>query len=140
MAISKIENLDTTRPVVMVDDNETDLDIGRRFYRFSGLGNPFLAMSSGLALLDYLKLVELGEAPCPSVVLLDVNMPQLSGFETLERIREKDAFKEAPVIVMLTNSDNPRDIERSIALGANGYQAKYFEVDDFVRFVTSLFR
>lgn len=139
MLTSKIENLDTRRPIIMVDDNETDLDIGRRFYQYSKLENPFLTFSSGTELLEHLAKVEQGEEPFPAVVLLDVNMPQLSGFETLARIREKDVFGKVPVVVMLTNSDNPQDIQRSLDLGADGYQAKHFEVDRFVEFVRGLF-
>jgi CheY-like chemotaxis protein len=124
----------------MVDDNETDLDIGQRFYRYSKLENPFLTFASGQELLAYLAEVEAGQKPFPAVVLLDVNMPQLSGFETLRRIREKQVFGEIPVIVMLTNSDNPQDIESAMQMGANGYQPKHFEVDGFVTFLQGLFK
>ncbi len=123
----------------MVDDNQVDLDIGRRFYGFANLENPFLGFSSGEALLEYLNRAEKGEVPDPAVVLLDVNMPQLDGFETLKRIRGNELWKEIPVIVMLTNSDNPKDVEKSLALGANGYQAKHFEIDEFVAFMRGLF-
>lgn len=140
MVLPKIKNVDTSRPIMMVDDNETDLDISRRFYRYSDLENPFLTCGSGLELLDYLKKVEAGDAPHPVVVLLDVNMPRLSGFETLKQIREKDAFRELPVVVMLTNSDNPQDVKRASELGANGYQSKHFEVDSFVGFLQGILR
>lgn len=138
MIINKIENLDTSKPVVMVDDNETDLDIGERFYKYANLDNPFLALNSGKDLLDYLDRVDQGLEPCPVVVLLDVNMPGLSGFETLKKVREQDEFSNIPVIVMITNSDNPRDIERSQQLGANGFQSKHYEVDTFARFLREL--
>lgn len=135
----KIDNSDTSRPVVMVDDNELDLDIGRRFYAYSKLENPFLGFSSGKDLLDYLGNVKAGEVPCPVVVLLDVNMPYLSGFETLEQVRQQDDFSSMPVVVMLTNSDNPQDVERAKELGADGYQEKHFEVDRFKSFLRGLF-
>lgn len=135
MDTNKIENMDTLRPVVMVDDNEMDLDICRRFYEFSKLENPFLELRSGLELLAYLEGVRAGTAVYPALVLLDINMPQLSGFETLKRVREQADFQEVPIIVMLTNSDNPKDIEMAMKLGANGYEAKHYEVDRFVAFL-----
>lgn len=136
---AKIDNADKSRPVVMVDDSEMDLDIGRRFYAYTKLENPFLAVRSGTELLGYLEKVKSGEAVCPAVVLLDVNMPVLSGFETLKRVREQNEFTEMPVIVMLTNSDNPKDIDLALELGANGFQAKHFEVDHFADFMRGLF-
>ncbi|MDQ8184805.1 response regulator [Pelagicoccus sp. SDUM812002] len=139
MVTQKIENVDTTRPIVMVDDNEIDLEIGRRLYAFANLENPFMALNSGHALLDHLEKVERDEEPCPAVVLLDVNMPQLNGFDTLKRVRQNEAFREVPVVVMFTNSDNPLDMERAAAMGANGYRLKQFEVDSFVTFLHSFF-
>ncbi|MDQ8204177.1 response regulator [Pelagicoccus sp. SDUM812003] len=125
-------------PIVMVDDSETDLDIARRFYEFCDLENDFVTLSSGDDLLDHLGAVERGDAPFPMLVLLDVNMPGMDGFETLSRIRKAEAFREAPTILMLTNSDNPRDIERAGELGANGYQPKHFELKKYVDFFNSL--
>jgi CheY-like chemotaxis protein len=74
----------------------------------------------------------------PAVVLLDINMPGLDGFEVLQRIREREAFAQLPVIMMLTNSDNPRDIERAAELGANGFQTKPATMKEYVRFFDSL--
>lgn len=135
MAMNGIENLDTLGPIVMVDDSEMDLDICRRFYEYSKLENPFLGLRSGIELLSYLEEVRAGNAVYPALVLLDINMPKLNGFDTLERVRAQGDFREVPIIVMLTNSDNPKDVEKALQLGANGYEAKHFEVDAFVAFL-----
>lgn len=140
MVVSRSRNVDAARPVVMVDDDETDLDIGRRFFSFAELENPFVTLSSGELLLDHLKRVEQGDEPLPAAILLDVNMPRLDGFETLRKVRQRNMFRESPLIFMMTNSDNPRDIDQAFELGANGYQAKHFEIDEFVEFVRGLFR
>jgi two-component system response regulator len=66
----------------------------------------------------------------PRVVLLDVNMPLVNGFEVLREIRADDRLREVPV-VMLTSSAEPRDLTDSYALGANSYVVKPVDIDDF---------
>lgn len=127
-----------TGPVVMVDDSPDDILIARRCYRRAGLPNPFLTLDGGMALLEHLRAVEAGEAPMPALVLLDINMPDLNGFEALARLREKDRFRKLPVVMMLTNSDDPADVRRATENGANGLQVKPTRVKDYVRFFASL--
>jgi CheY-like chemotaxis protein len=59
----------------------------------------------------------------PDLILLDINMPGLSGFEVLARVKADDRLKRIPV-VMLTSSDLPTDIARAYELGASGYISK----------------
>jgi CheY-like chemotaxis protein len=61
--------------------------------------------------------------PFPDLVLLDIGLPVFQGFEVLEFIRDNDSLRELPVI-MLSNSDNPRDKARAHELGADGYLTK----------------
>ncbi len=129
---------DETGPVVMVDDSPDDILIARRCHRKSGLPNAFLPLNGGLELLAHLEDVDAGRAPMPAVVLLDINMPDLNGFETLARVRGHAAFVEVPVIMMLTNSDDPRDVKRAIESGASGLQIKPTRVRDYVAFFDSL--
>jgi CheY-like chemotaxis protein len=117
-------------PIIMVDDNEGDLYIAERYYEKSKLSNPFMLMRDGPSLLDYLISVEAGREPMPVLVLLDINMPGMDGFEVLSRVRSRRAFSDMPIIMMLTNSDNPRDVERSEELGADGFQTKPMRMED----------
>ena len=64
-----------------------------------------------------------GERPRPGLILLDISMPGLDGFEVLERIKSSPPLKNVPVI-MLTSTDHPREIKRSYDLGANAYIVK----------------
>lgn len=125
-------------PIVMVDDSPDDILIARRCYRRAGLPNPFVTLDGGTALLALLDEVEVGEAPMPALVLLDINMPDINGFEALAKVRAKAAFRELPVVMMLTNSDDPRDRDRALENGASGLQIKPTRVKDYVAFFASL--
>ena len=129
---------DPQAPLVMVDDSHDDIDIARHCYAEAGIANPFLSLSSGAELLDYLRWVDAGRHPMPTLVLLDINMPAMSGFEVLRKIRRQEQFNAVPVIMMLTNSDNPRDIEVSRLFGANGFQTKFSDVLCYIEFFKSL--
>jgi CheY-like chemotaxis protein len=127
-----------TGPVILVDDNAGDALIARSCYEESALTNPFLTMATGRELLAYLDEVVAGRAPVPALVLLDIAMPEMNGFEVLAAVRGAEAFADVPVVMMLTNSDNPVEIARSTSLGANGFQVKPFALRDYVAFFDSL--
>lgn len=129
---------DDEGPVVMVDDSPDDILIARRCYRRAGLSNPFVTLDGGTALLAHLEEVDAGTAPMPALVLLDINMPDLNGFEALSRVRAQPTFRELPVVMMLTNSDDPRDRDRAKEKGASGLQVKPTRVKDYVAFFEGL--
>lgn len=122
----------------MVDDNPDDRMVAERCYRRSRHKLPFLQLTSGDALLEYLEGVASGERPMPALVLLDINMPGLNGFEALEQVRQQEIFREVPVVMMLTNSDNPDDIRRSRELGASDFFVKPMRLADYVQFFENL--
>lgn len=125
-------------PVVMVDDSQDDLVIAQRCYKRSRLDREFVALGGGEDLIHYLERVQKRELTMPAIVLLDINMPDMNGFDALAEIRSRPTFEELPVIMMLTNSDSPRDIERSVELGASGLQQKPLRLRDYVTFFDSL--
>lgn len=126
-------------PVVLVDDDEVDVEILTRSFARSSLADTydFRAFSDGEEFLEYMRLAEREGAHVPSIVLLDINMPQMDGFEVLERLRAIEKFREVPTVMFVSNSDNPRDIERCAALNA-GFQEKFDSMADCVAFYNSL--
>jgi CheY-like chemotaxis protein len=129
---------DTEAPVVIVDDNVDDTRTAQRCYQRSKLTNPMICFGSGEDFLVYLDQVKDGLQPLPVLVLLDIRMPRMDGFDVLKAIREQESFRAVPVVMMLTNSDYDKDVERSAQLGANGYKEKPSTIADYVAFFDAL--
>lgn len=124
-------------PVVMVDDDDVDIELMRRCHGKSDLTNAFLSFLGGDPFLDHMQTVKGGDAEMPAIVMLDINMPMKNGFEVLAELRADGHFMELPVVLFLSNSDNPRDLERCRDLEA-AFQEKFVRTADAVDFLNSL--
>jgi len=133
-----VQCLNGIDPVAVVDDSVIDLTITKRVYARSELKNPLITFTSGEAFLDYMMEVREGKAARPVLVLMDINMPSMNGFQTIARLRAHEDFLEIPIIVMLTNSDSDEDREKSLEVGANGFQTKDFNMARYTEFFNSL--
>lgn len=129
---------DGTVPIVMVDDEQLDFQLVKLFHKRSCLSNPLLHFFNGAEFLAYLESSKEGAVPLPAVVLMDINMPNMNGFEVIEKIRCDEHFMSTPFIMMLTSSDDPRDRERADTAGANGYLVKPFNPNFYLDFFNSL--
>lgn len=108
--------------------------------RRSGISNEIMRFADGQSTLDFL----LGEGDGPArkphaayVLLLDIRMPGIDGIEVLQRIRAHDELRKLPV-VMLTTTDDPREVERCHRLGCSIYITKPIDYDKFVNAVRQL--
>lgn len=113
--------------VLLVDDNPDDCEMVREAWGEVPVGENLRVVSDGTELLDYLYrqgpyLTQEG-APRPSVILLDLNMPYMTGDEVLAEIKKDPALSCIPIVV-LTTSKAPKDICQTAALGVNGYMQK----------------
>lgn len=138
MQVLERKCVNDTDPVVVVDDSYIDLTITKRVYARSILENPLITFTSGVGFLDYMRDAMDGKEPVPAMVLMDINMPCLNGFDTIAKLRDLAVFSEIPVIVMLTNSDSQQDMKKSLEVGANGFQTKDFNIDRYTEFFNSL--
>ena len=123
--------------ILLVDDNPVDLDLAREAFSEQVTRVDVTTRDSGVAALAYLR-DPLSQRP--DVVVLDVNMPLMSGFEVLRAIKGDPALQTIPV-VMLSTSTNPADVELAYSLFASSYLVKEAtfacfldEVEDFVRY------
>jgi CheY-like chemotaxis protein len=135
--------------IVLIEDDDGHATLVERNLRRSGISNGFVRFSDGQEALDYFFGPSVGagagEAPgLPSredlanvVVLLDLRMPRVDGFEVLRRLKADPATASVPVIV-LTTTDDPREIERCYELGCNVYITKPVEYDAFIEAVRRL--
>jgi len=109
--------------ILLVDDSPDDVFLTVDAFRKAGIHEEIVVATDGVQALDLL-LPQDGRAPLrPAIVLLDLNMPRISGLEVLARLRADPATRRLPVIVM-TTSDQDRDIASSYDGGANSYVQK----------------
>lgn len=121
-------------PILLVEDNPDDELLTRRAFERNGIANPILVARDGEVAVEML----LGETPVrPSVVLLDLNLPKLSGLEVLARLRADVRTRGLPVVV-LTSSREEADLIGSYNLGANSYVRKPVSFAEFVKAVGQL--
>ncbi len=121
--------------ILVVEDSDDDVALLRRAFRAAGIPNPVVAVSSGQEALDYLegtgKYRTRVDFPLPGLILLDLKMPAMDGFDVLKWIRGRPEFSVIPIIV-LTSSNDVKDIKRAYTLGANSYIAKEIDFADTI--------
>lgn len=124
--------------LVLVDDDPTISLILGLYLKKSTLSLILHSCHSAAEITNYLHEVQQGKRKMPALILLDINMPGTDGFELLKQIRGKWEFKELPKIIMFSASEAQYDRQLAEELGANGYQVKPQDGDDFINFLNSL--
>jgi CheY-like chemotaxis protein len=113
--------------ILLVEDNEDDAYFMRQALKDAEIINPLRGVEDGQQAIDYLsgtgKYADRNQFPLPTVVFLDLKLPIRSGHEVLQWIRAQPAFKKL-VVIVLTSSSEPVDLNRSYQLGANSYVVK----------------
>ena len=127
--------------ILLVEDNPDHVLIITRALQKNNVLNEVRVVEDGQEALDYLyrrgKYADPDAAPRPGLILLDIKLPKVDGFEVLRRIKSDAVLKMIPVI-MLTSSDQEADIVRSYLNGANSYIVKPIRFDDFIQKVREL--
>jgi two-component system response regulator len=123
----------TSKILILVEDNPDDELLAVRALRRSGIANPIVILRDGAEAVDYLLGGGAwpGAADLPSVILLDLKLPKLSGLEVLERLRGDPRTRLIPVVI-LTSSAEEHDILSSYRLGASSYVRKPVEFEALV--------
>jgi CheY-like chemotaxis protein len=128
----------TVRTILLVEDNPADVRLIE--VALGGVDAPvrFTVAPDGAAALRALHHDgEYADAPRPDLVLLDLNVPVISGREVLAALKGDDALRSIPVIVM-TSSNAPADIDYCYQIGTNGYVNKPIDLDGYLRVVRSV--
>jgi len=116
----------TVRTLLYADDDENDVFLVDRAFKKAGVSG-LRAVANGRAALDYLRRAAQNDSPVeypvPYLVLLDQNMPFLTGIEVLAWIRDQPMYATLPVF-MFTSSNQDKDIAGAYAAGATGYLIK----------------
>ena len=121
--------------ILLVEDNPDDLALTMRALKSHNMTNDVVVAQDGVQALDYLFGAEgsAGPGELPAVVLLDLKLPKVNGLEVLQRIRADERTRLLPVVI-LTSSDEERDVIDGYRLGANSYVRKPV---DFVEFTAA---
>ena len=121
--------------ILLVEDNDDDAELTIRAFRQANVTNPVVRASDGVQALDYLfgRGAHAGRdlSDAPAVVLLDLNLPLLSGLDVLKAIREDERTRYLAVVV-LTSSNEDRDRMSAYERFANSYVRKPVDFEQFV--------
>lgn len=121
----------TEAPILLVEDNDDDADLTAMAFREAKIANPILRVRDGVEALARLHGDAADTVPLPVVVLLDLKLPRLNGIDVLKSIRNTEATKHLPVVI-LTSSDEEADRIQAYAHFANSYVRKPVDYDAFV--------
>ncbi|MBI4289854.1 MAG: response regulator [Betaproteobacteria bacterium] len=126
--------LDIGDEILLVEDNPSDLELAQRALREYNLGTKVQIARDGEEALDFIFCREqfAGKRPgqLPRVILLDLKLPLIDGMEVLRQVRADPRTHHVPVVV-LTASNEERDVAESYALGVNSYITKPVDFDQF---------
>ena len=117
-------------PILLVEDNPLDVDLTLRAFQRRKLVNPILVARDGEEALAWVPRWEAGEIQ-PVVILLDLNMPRIDGLTVLRTLKAHSVLRRIPIVI-LTTSNEDRDIQTAYDLGVNSYIVKPVGFDNFM--------
>ncbi len=136
-----IKNIKERIPILLVEDDEDDIRLVERAFKKGKILNKLYAVRDGEESMEFLhhtgRFTNEAEAPRPGIILLDLNMPRMSGREVLEQIKADKDLRRIPVII-LTTSDTQKDIFESYDHGANTFITKPVEFNGFLDAIMTL--
>src|SRR5882724_8379085 len=136
------ENIQTTglrdSAILLVEDDEADIFLLRRAFRNARIANPLIEVRDGQAAIQYLSgegdYADRARYPIPFLILLDLRLPKLSGFEVIAWMRDQPQLANL-IVVVLTASDHVPDVTKARELGANSYLVKPGNFEELVEMV-----
>ncbi len=130
----------TVVTIVMIEDDQGHARLIEKNIRRAGVNNEIAAFADGTTALEYLLGTDGSGAVSAHrflLILLDLNLPDMAGVEILSRIKANPHVKRSPVIV-LTTTDDAREIQKCYDLGANLYVTKPVNYEDFANAIRQL--
>ena len=128
-------------PILLAEDEQNDVFLIKRAFQKAQLLNPIRVVSDGQEAISYLRgdgdYADRARFPLPTLVLLDLKMPRMGGFDVISWVRQQPGLKRLPLVVLTSSRDGP-DINRAYELGANTYLVKPVEFDGLVEMMKNL--
>ena len=127
--------------ILLIEDNPDDTELALRAFKRAHIRNKIVCVDDGVEAVDFLfaqgAYADRDREQLPQLILLDLNMPRMNGLEVLQKIRSTPHTRHLPVVI-LTTSNEERDLIQSYDLGANSYVRKPVDYDQFVSAVSQL--
>jgi two-component system, chemotaxis family, response regulator Rcp1 len=124
--------------ILIVEDNPGDVELIKEALEEAKLRNVLHIVNDGVEAMKFLRAEDdYADAPCPDLILLDLNLPKKGGREVLEEIKKDPNLRLIPVVV-LTSSKEEEDICRSYEMHANCYVTKPVDFEQFMNVVRSI--
>jgi CheY-like chemotaxis protein len=126
--------------IVLAEDDEGHATLVQRNLRRAGIANDMIHLKDGQEALDYIRCEgQFSNRPLDGtlLILLDINMPRVNGVEVLHRLKTDPKTAKLPVII-LTTTDDPREVERCYQLGCSVYVTKPVAYEEFVEAIRRL--
>ncbi len=134
-------NASSLAPILYVEDEENDVLLLKIAFKQAKVDWPLAIAVDGREAVDYLfgsdRFADREKHPFPHLVLLDLNLPRLSGLEVLQEVRQQPQWTALPIIVF-SSSDQQSDRDKAQALGATDYIVKPSGMHSFVEFAARL--
>ena len=135
MASYGMANYEARDPIILVaEDDKAHQELLRRAFKAANFQFKLIFVDDGEQALNYLKrkdvYVDPNTSPTPDLLLLDINMPKVDGWEVLEEVRKDENLKGLAVVILST-SEAERDIRSSYDLGCNSFVSKPKRLDEF---------
>ncbi|HEY9906418.1 MAG TPA: response regulator [Thermosynechococcaceae cyanobacterium] len=131
----------TSKTILLVDDNPDDRELALLAFDALGLRQQVQVAEDGAAALDHLFEIERSRdrplPPLPSIVLLDLKLPRMTGLEVLQQIRSHERTRSLPVVILTTSTED-RDLVQSYSLGCNSYIRKPVDFEQFQEAIRQL--
>lgn len=127
--------------ILLAEDREDDIVLVQRAFAKGEIQNPLFVVHDGDEAISYLsgigKYGNRAEYPLPDLLLLDLKMPKVDGFEVLKWVRQQPGFSALRVVV-LTSSDQIRDVNTAYRLGANSFMVKPTDFENVLEMAKTL--
>ena len=127
--------------ILLVEDNPDHVMLIKNVLEENNLRNEIYVVTDGQEALDYMyhrgKYADESKVPRPGLILLDLKLPKVDGFEVLSQLKSDPELKSIPIIILTTSSQD-EEIVRGYALGANSYVAKPVKFSEFADKIKNL--
>jgi two-component system response regulator len=134
---NKGESMEREIKILLVEDNDADAVVTKRLLKFNQIDNDLVLAKDGQEALENLQRRS-REGNLPNLILLDINLPDISGIDLLTSLRNDNCFCKIPVVI-LTGSNEDHDIQKSYDLGARSYLVKPISNEAMMQVIEKLF-